>query len=76
MILISVVGGIASFYFYFQILRAMWMGESQDLAKGQDLAKASWDGRSGDLRWNYFFVLTLSVVIILSLGMFIRLPGF
>ncbi len=75
-ILISVVGGIASFYFYFQILRAMWMGESQDLAKGQDLAKASWDGRSGDLRWNYFFVLTLSVVVILSLGMFIRLPGF
>lgn len=75
-ILISVVGGIASFYFYFQILRAMWMGESQDLAKGQDLAKTSWDGRSGDLRWNYFFVLTLSVVVILSLGMFIRLPGF
>jgi NADH-quinone oxidoreductase subunit N len=67
-VFLSVVAGLVSFYFYFQIVRAMWLQPAP--------ADAS-ERRSGgaELRWNYIFVITLSVVLILSLGMFIRLPG-
>ena len=68
MIFLSVCGGLVSFYFYFQMVRAMWLQSPT--------AEAS-ERRAGgtDIRWNYAFVLILSVVIILSLGMFVRLPG-
>ncbi|MDB5047598.1 MAG: nuoN [Fibrobacteres bacterium] len=67
-VFLSVCGGLVSFYFYFQIIRAMWL---------QSAPAESADRRASgaDLRWNYAFVLILSVVVILSLGMFVRLPG-
>ncbi|MDB5103214.1 MAG: nuoN [Fibrobacteres bacterium] len=67
-IILSVCGGLVSFYFYFQIIRAMWL---------QSASAEAAERRAGgtDLRWNYAFVLILSVVVILSLGMFVRLPG-
>ena len=67
-VLLSVCGGLVSFYFYFQIIRAMWL---QTPVPGSAERRL---GGSG-LRWNYAFVLILSVVVILSLGMFVRLPG-
>jgi len=66
-IFISVVGGMVSFYFYFQLVRAMWL-------QGPD-SKSADGGIVRDVRWNYAFVLILSVFVILSLGMFARLPG-
>jgi len=69
-IFLSVVSGLISFYFYFQIVRAMWIQQP-----GESKPSAALERKPGDLRWNYVFVLALSVVIILSLGMFIRLPG-
>jgi NADH-quinone oxidoreductase subunit N len=63
---LSVAGGLVSFYFYFQIIRAMWL-QSPPL-DAPDRGKEA-------VRWPYAFVLTLSVVVILSLGMFLRLPG-
>jgi NADH-quinone oxidoreductase subunit N len=66
-IFISVVGGLVSFYFYFQLVRAMWL-QSADSKSGAGTVVR-------DVRWNYAFVLILSVFVILSLGMFARLPG-
>lgn len=67
-VFLSVCGGLVSFYFYFQIIRAMWL---------QSATPESAERRAGGsgLRWNYMFVLILSVVAILALGSFIRLPG-
>jgi NADH-quinone oxidoreductase subunit N len=62
---LSVVGGLVSFYFYFQIIRAMWL----------QAPPLDAPDRRGAVRWPYAFVLTLSVVVILSLGFFLRLPG-
>jgi NADH-quinone oxidoreductase subunit N len=62
---LSVAAGLVSFYFYFQIIRAMWL-QSPPLDAPD---------RRGAVRWPYAFVLTLSVVVILSLGFFLRLPG-
>jgi len=61
---LSVAAGLVSFYFYFQIIRAMWL-------QSPSLESADRKGA----RWPAVFVLTLSVVVILSLGMFLRLPG-
>ncbi|MBW8888400.1 MAG: NADH-quinone oxidoreductase subunit N [Fibrobacteres bacterium] len=63
---LSVAAGLVSFYFYFQIIRAMWL---------QPPSLESMDRKGGGARWPAVFVLTLSVVVILSLGMFLRLPG-
>jgi NADH-quinone oxidoreductase subunit N len=65
-VLLSVVAGLVSFYFYFQIVRALWIQ--------QPPADSAVAGRV-DLRWNYVAVLALSVVVILSLGLFMRFPG-
>lgn len=62
---LSVAAGLVSFYFYFQIIRALWL-QSSPLDAPQN---------RGPVRWPYAFVLALSVVVILSLGLFIRLPG-
>ncbi|MEO6095320.1 MAG: NADH-quinone oxidoreductase subunit N [Fibrobacteria bacterium] len=67
-IFLSVCGGLISFYFYFQMVRAMWL-QSPTAEAAERRAKGT------DLRWNYAFVLILSVIVILSLGMFVRLPG-
>ena len=67
-VFLSVCGGLVSFYFYFQIIRAMWLQPVRPEVPGR---RADAPG----LRWNYAFVLVLSVVAILSLGMFLRLPG-
>jgi NADH-quinone oxidoreductase subunit N len=72
-IFLSVVSGLVSFYFYFQMVRAMWIQTPDNLPTGA--GKSSLVTIKGSLRWNYIFVLALSVVIIVSLGMFIRLPG-
>jgi NADH-quinone oxidoreductase subunit N len=64
---LSVAAGLVSFYFYFQIIRAMWM-QSPPLDAVERRGGAS-------VAWPYAFVLVLSVVVILSLGMFLRLPG-
>ena len=69
-VFLSVISGLVSFYFYFQIIRAMWI-QKPDANVGGSL-----EGKPGKACWNYVTVLALSVVIILSLGMFIRLPGF
>lgn len=67
-VILSVCAGLISFYFYFQIIRAMWLqSPSAENAHGR--------AAGTDLRWNYAFVLILSVVAIVFLGMFIRLPG-
>ncbi len=67
-LLLSVVGGLISFYFYFQIVRAMWIEKPESRgSKASPLVP--------ELRWNYVFVLAMSVVVIISLGMFLRLPG-
>lgn len=63
---LSIAAGLVSFYFYFQIIRAMWL---------QSPPLDGPDRRGSGVRWPYAFVLTLSVVVILSLGMFLRLPG-
>ncbi len=63
---LSVAAGLVSFYFYFQIIRAMWL---------QPPNLDSADRKGARARWPAVFVLTLSVVVILSLGMFLRLPG-
>lgn len=65
-ILLSVVAGLVSFYFYFQIVRALWLQ--------QPPADSAVAGRL-ELRWNYLAVLALSVIVILSLGVFMRFPG-
>ncbi len=62
----SVAMGLVSFFFYFQIIRAMWL-QSPPLDAGER--------RGAGVAWPYAFVLVLSVVVILSLGMFLRLPG-
>jgi NADH-quinone oxidoreductase subunit N len=62
---LSVAAGLVSFYFYFRIIRAMWLQSPP--AEAPD--------RTGAVRWPYVFVLSLSVAAILSLGMFLRLPG-
>jgi NADH-quinone oxidoreductase subunit N len=67
-IFLSVCGGLISFYFYFQMVRAMWL-QSPTAEAAERRANGT------DLRWNYAFVLVLSVIVILSLGMFVRLPG-
>ena len=67
-ILLSVTAGLVSFYFYFQIVRALWLQQPPPDSAGMTGAKI-------ELRWNYIFVLTLSVLVILSLGMFMKLPG-
>jgi NADH:ubiquinone oxidoreductase subunit 2 (subunit N) len=59
---------LVSFYFYFQIIRAMWLQPAAPESAERRLAGPG-------LRWNYAFVLVLSVLVILSLGMFLRLPG-
>ena len=58
-VFLSVCGGLVSFYFYFQIIRAMWL---------QPATAESAERRAGGsgLRWNYVFVLILSVVAIVS----------
>ena len=66
-VFLSVAAGLVSFYFYFQIIRAMWLQSPPLEAVERRNAPA--------VRWPYAFVLGLSVVIILSLGMFLRLPG-
>ena len=63
---LSVTAGLVSFYFYFKIVRALWL---QPPPPGQ-----AWAGRL-ELRWNYVLVASLSVAVILGLGMFMRLPG-
>lgn len=67
-IFLSVCGGLVSFYFYFQMVRAMWL-QSPSAETAERRAAGM------DIRWNYGFVLALSVLVILSLGMFVRLPG-
>ncbi|MEO7424763.1 MAG: NADH-quinone oxidoreductase subunit N, partial [Fibrobacteria bacterium] len=67
-VILSVCGGLVSFYFYFQIIRAMWLQPAATESVERRLAGPG-------LRWNYAFVLVLSVAVILSLGMFLRLPG-
>ena len=67
-IFLSVCGGLVSFYFYFQMVRAMWL-QSPSAETAERRAAGM------DIRWNYGFVLVLSVLVILSLGMFVRLPG-
>jgi NADH-quinone oxidoreductase subunit N len=64
-IILSVVAGLISFYYYFQIVRQMWLQ-----APPADSARIA----GGRPRWNYVFVLLLSVTVIISLGMFMRLP--
>jgi proton-translocating NADH-quinone oxidoreductase chain N len=65
-LILSVVAGLVSFYYYFQIVRALWLQ-----APSAETARQPARGRA---RWNYVFVLALSVVVIISLGMFMRLP--
>jgi NADH-quinone oxidoreductase subunit N len=67
-VILSVCGGLVSFYFYFQIIRAMWLQPAAPESAERRLAGPG-------LRWYYVFVLVLSVAVILSLGMFLRLPG-
>lgn len=69
-IVLSVVSGLISFFFYFQIIRAMWIQKANDTIPMKALRH-----RMGDFKWSYVFVLVMSVVIILSLGFFIRPPG-
>lgn len=64
---LSVAAGLVSFFFYFQIIRAMWL-QSPPLEAVERRSNPA-------VLWPYAFVLTLSVVIILSLGMFLRMPG-
>lgn len=65
-VLLSVTAGLVSFYFYFQIVRAVWL---------QQPPPDSASGTAVELRWNYVAVLALSVVVILALGIAMRLPG-
>lgn len=65
-VLLSVTAGLVSFYFYFQIVRALWLQQPPP-----DSAPAA----QVELRWNYLAVLTLSVIVILGLGIFMRMPG-
>lgn len=70
-LILSVTAGLVSFYFYFQIVRAMWLQTAPAGAEGKGVQ----GGEARDVRWNYALVLILSIFVILSLGMFIRLPG-
>ncbi len=72
---ISVVAGLVSFYFYFKIVRAMWIQKPLETTL-QTQVQNQLQKTAGEMRWNYIFVLAISIVVILSLGMFIRLPGF
>ena len=74
-IILSVVFGLVSFYFYFQIIRAIWIQKRGEGAIPGSAALSS-EREPGELRWNYIFVLLLSIFMILSMGMFVRLPGF
>jgi proton-translocating NADH-quinone oxidoreductase chain N len=67
-VLLSVVAGLVSFYFYFQIVRALWIQQPPP-----DSAAAV--GTRVELRWNYVVVLLLSVGVILALGIGLRIPG-
>lgn len=64
-LILSVVAGLVSFYYYFQIVKQMWLQPPP-----ADAARAV----PGKVRWNYAFVLLLSAAVIISLGMFMRLP--
>ena len=65
-VMLSVCAGLISFYFYFQIIRALWLQPPPPDAPAPAQV---------ELRWNYLAVLVLSLVVVLSLGMFMRLPG-
>lgn len=65
-VLLSVTAGLVSVYFYFQIVRALWL---------QQPPPDSASGTAVELRWNYVAVLALSVLVILALGIGMRLPG-
>ena len=64
---LSVIGGLISFYVYFRIIRALWLVPSPEADAPNVNAR--------EVRWNYTFVLVLSVAIVLFLGMFLRPPG-
>lgn len=66
-VLLSVCAGLVSFYFYFQIVRALWLQQPPP-----DAAAA---GGKIELRWNYLTVLIISVAVVLSMGVFMGLPG-
>ena len=67
-LVLSVVLGLVSFFFYFKLVRALWF-------KADDGSSVATEPSSRSLGWNSLFVLTLCVVAIIGLGLLMRLPG-
>jgi len=63
---VSVIAGLVSFYYYFQIVRAMWLQ-----APPRNAGEVGCPGQG----WNYALALVLSLAGIIALGLLMRLPG-
>jgi NADH:ubiquinone oxidoreductase subunit 2 (subunit N) len=61
----SVAMGLVSFFFYFKLVRALWLPDG--FPPESDIRRYP--------TWNSRFVLVLSVAAVLALGLLMRLPG-
>jgi NADH-quinone oxidoreductase subunit N len=61
----SVAMGLVSFFFYFKLVRALWLPNG--FPQESDIRRYP--------TWNSRFVLVLSVAAVLALGLLMRLPG-
>ena len=76
-LVVSVVLGLVSFFFYFKLVRALWFAapvkSNPFNPEEEEPSEAPVLDRS--LGWNALFVLSLCVVAIVGLGLLMRLPG-
>ena len=61
----SVVLGLISFFFYFKLVRSIWLSPEEE--SSEEVPR--------QLGWNAIFVLSLCAVAIVGLGLLMRLPG-
>ncbi len=61
----SVVLGLISFFFYFKLVRSMWLTPEVEVS----------EAIPRQLSWNAIFVLSLCAAAIVFLGLLMRLPG-
>jgi len=66
-LVLSIVASLISFFYYFRIVRALWMKAES----GQDAPVIT-----RELGWGSRFVLLLCALAIIALGLVMRVPGF
>ncbi len=63
----SVVLGLVSFYYYFKLVRAMWMPSESTSVESEEVERQA--------GWNAIFVMAFCVAAVVFLGIAMRLPG-